>query len=171
MPRLRQLDELFGGRVLTLFSTGESIEDEVLAADVVIGALLVPGASAPAPRLSCDAQKKEAGCRSGRRCYRPRGCFETSKATTHDNPTYEVDGIVHYCVANMPGAVPSTSSYALNNATLPVGLALAAGDIESISDNHLLRTGLNIHMGQVTCWLVAESLNLPFSTPDQALAG
>src|SRR5947207_1333051 len=121
LPRLRQLDELFAGRVRTRFSSVATIEEEVLAADVVIGAVLIPGASAP--KVITRAMLKK---------MRPRsvlvdvsidqgGCFETSHATTHDAPTYEVDDIIHYCVANMPGAVPATSSHALNHATLPFG--------------------------------------------------
>ena len=98
------------------------------------------------------------------------GCFETSKATTHANPTYEVDGIVHYCVANMPGAVPLTSSYALNNATLPFGLALAEKGLRALAENAHLRAGLNIHSGQVTNKAVADSLGLTFVPPEQAVA-
>ena len=170
VPRLRQLDELFGGRVRTLFSTAESIESEVFEADVVIGAVLVPGAAAPHLISRSMLRKMKPGAVLVDVAIDQGGCFETSRATTHDEPTYEVDGVVHYCVANMPGAVPLTSSYALNNATLPVGLALAGGGVKSIPQNHLLRTGLNIHKGKLTCKPVAESLNLPFSSPDQALA-
>jgi alanine dehydrogenase len=97
------------------------------------------------------------------------GCFETSHATTHDAPTYEVDGIIHYCVANMPGAVPQTSSHALNHATLPFGLALAAqGERALVEDGHL-RRGLNVHRGRVTCAPVAEALHLPAISPEAAL--
>jgi alanine dehydrogenase len=170
IPRLRQLDELFSGRARTLFSTAESLESEVLDSDVVIGAVLVPGASAPrlVTREMLKAMRRGAVLVDV--AIDQGGCFETSRATSHDEPTYEVDGIVHYCVANMPGAVPLTSSYALNNATLPVGLALAAGGIEAILGNRLLRSGLNIHKGRLTCSPVAESLNLPFLPPEQALA-
>ncbi|MGL3109064.1 alanine dehydrogenase [Bradyrhizobium sp. BR 1432] len=170
VPRLRQLDELFGGRVRTLFSTAESIESEVFGSDVVIGAVLVPGAAAPHLISRPMLKKMKPGAVLVDVAIDQGGCFETSRATTHDEPTYEVDGVVHYCVANMPGAVPLTSSYALNNATLPVGLALAAGGVKAISQSHLLRTGLNIHKGKLTCRPVAESLNLPFSPLDQALA-
>jgi alanine dehydrogenase len=170
IPRLRQLDELFSGRARTLFSTAEGLEAEILDSDVVIGAVLVPGASAPrlVTREMLKAMKRGAVLVDV--AIDQGGCFETSHATSHDAPTYEVDGVVHYCVANMPGAVPVTSSYALNNATLPVGLALVAGGIKSILGNGLLRSGLNVHKGRLTCGPVAESLNLPFLSPEQALA-
>ena len=169
LPRLRQLDELFQGRARTRFSSVATIEEEVLAADVVVGAVLVPGASAP--RVVTREMLKR---------MRPRsvlvdvaidqgGCFETSRATTHDVPTYEVDGIIHYCVANMPGAVPATSSHALNHATLPFGLALAEhGGRALVVDPHL-RCGLNIHRGRVTCAPVAHALGLPFVAAEVAL--
>ena len=125
LPRLRALDELFAGRVRTRYSTGEAIGEEVFAADAVIGAVLVPGAAAP----KLVTREMLAGMKPGAVlvdvAIDQGGCFETSHATTHADPTFVVDGIVHYCVANMPGAVPLTSSHALNNATLPFGLALA----------------------------------------------
>ncbi len=170
LPRLRQLDEAFAGRVRTRFSTLQAIEDEVLKADVVIGAVLIPGASAPRlisrNTLSCmrrGAVLVDVAIDQG-------GCFETSRATTHDDPTYEVDGVIHYCVANMPGAVPLTSSYALNNATLPFGLALAAGGVRAVTSDPHLADGLNIHRGMITNRAVAESLGASFVTPQDALA-
>ena len=169
LPRLRQLDELFNGRVRTRYSSVATIEEEVFAADVVIGAVLIPGASAP--RVITRAMLAQ---------MRPRsvlvdvaidqgGCFETSRPTTHDEPTYEVDDIIHYCVANMPGAVPATSSHALNHATLPFGLALAAKGEAAMVDNIHLRRGLNIHRGQVTCDPVARALGLPSVAAEHAL--
>jgi alanine dehydrogenase len=163
VPRLRQLDELFRGRVRTRMSTIRNIEDEIVEADATIGAVLVPGASAP--RLVTRETLKT---------MKPRtvlvdvaidqgGCFESSRATTHEQPTFEVDGIIHYCVANMPGAVPLTSSEALNNATLPFGLALAANGLRAVQEDPHLLDGLNIHAGQVTNRAVAEALNLPFA--------
>jgi len=98
------------------------------------------------------------------------GCFETSRPTTHADPTYEVDGVIHYCVANMPGAVPLTSSHALNNATLPFGLALADKGFAAVLENPHLRAGLNVHRGWITNKAVAESLDLPFSPIDRAKA-
>jgi alanine dehydrogenase len=98
------------------------------------------------------------------------GCFETSRATTHADPTYEVDGVIHYCVANMPGAVPVTASQALNNATLPFGLALAHKGFPAVLENPHLRAGLNVYRGRLTCRAVAESLGLPFSPIERAAA-
>ena len=160
IPRLRELDELFGGRARTRFSTNAAIEQEIAHADVVIGAVLVPGASAP--RLVTRAMLS---------LMQPRavvvdvaidqgGCFETSHATTHSDPTYVVDDIVHYCVANMPGAVPVTSSAALNNATLPYGLKLAAKGLAALHDDVGLMAGLNVHEGRIYNAAVAESIGM-----------
>jgi alanine dehydrogenase len=151
------------GRVRTRFSTIEAIEQEVFAADVVIGAVLVPGASAPKLISREMLKSMQRGSVLVDVAIDQGGCFETSHATSHADPTYEVDGVVHYCVANMPGAVPVTSSQALNNATLPFGLALAnKGFAAAVEDPHL-RAGLNIHRGRVTHKAVAESLGLSFS--------
>jgi alanine dehydrogenase len=170
LPRLRELDELFGGRVRTRFSTIDAVESEVFTADVVIGAVLIPGASAPKLVTRQMLGSMRRGAVIVDVAIDQGGCFETSKATTHANPTYEVDGIVHYCVANMPGAVPLTSSYALNNATLPFGLALAAKGLAALVENPHLRAGLNIHSGRVTNKAVADSLGLAFVPPEQAVA-
>ncbi|HJV62791.1 MAG TPA: alanine dehydrogenase [Albitalea sp.] len=169
LPRLRQLDELFQGRARTRFSSVATIEEEIRAADVVIGAVLVPGASAP--KLVSRAMLKEMKPRSVLVdvAIDQGGCFETSRATTHDAPTYEVDGIIHYCVANMPGAVPQTSSHALNHATLPFGLALAAKGEKALVDDVHLRRGLNIIRGRVTCEPVATALKLPGVSAESAL--
>src|ERR1700730_2810758 len=168
LPRLRELDELFGGRVRTRFSTIEAIEQEVFAADVVIGAVLVPGASAP-KLISRDMLKAmQRGSVLVDVAIDQGGCFETSRATTHAEPTYEVDGVVHYCVANMPGAVPVTSSKALNNATLPFGLALASQGFAAFFEDPHLRAGLNVHRGRLTYKAVAESLGLSFSPVGRA---
>ncbi|SFN60685.1 L-alanine dehydrogenase [Bradyrhizobium sp. Ghvi] len=168
--RLRELDELFEGRVRTRFSTINSVEEEVFAADVVIGAVLVPGASAPklVRRSMLSSMRKRAVLVDV--AIDQGGCFETSHPTTHADPTYEVEGIIHYCVANMPGAVPLTSSQALNNATLPFGLALANKGFSAVLDNPHLRAGLNVHRGRLTYEAVAESLGLPFSPIEQAAA-
>jgi alanine dehydrogenase len=163
IPRLRALDELFQSRVVTRFSSIDTVEEEVLAADVVIGAVLVPGASAPKliDRKMLKAMKQGAVIVDV--AIDQGGCFETSHATTHADPTYEVDGVIHYCVANMPGSVPVTSSHALNNATMPFGLALAnKGFAAAVEDPHL-RAGLNVYCGRLTYRAVAESLGLPFS--------
>ena len=169
LPRLRLLDEMLQGRARTRYSSQSSIEEEVLAADVVIGAVLIPGASAP--RVVTRAMLK---------AMRPLsvlvdvaidqgGCFETSRATTHADPTYVVDDIIHYCVANMPGAVPATSSHALNHATLPFGLALAAGGEQALIADPHLRHGLNIYRGQITCNPVARALGLAAVAAETAL--
>ncbi len=170
LPRLRELDELFEGRARTRFSTLEAIEQEVFSADVVIGAVLIPGASAPKLVTRTMLKSMRPGSVIVDVAIDQGGCFETSHATTHADPTYEVDGIIHYCVANMPGAVPLTSSEALNNATLPFGLALAGKGLAAIAENPHLRAGLNIHGGRFTHKAAAESLGLPFSPPDQAIA-
>jgi alanine dehydrogenase len=170
LPRLRQLDELFQGRARTRFSSAANIEEEVLVADVVVGAVLIPGASAP--KVVTRAMLKRMLPRSVLVdvSIDQGGCFETSHATTHDAPTYEVDGIIHYCVANMPGSVPATSSHALNHATLPFGLALANHGEQALRDDVHLRHGLNIHRGKVTCAPVAQALGLPEVSAEAALA-
>jgi len=169
LPRLRQLDELFQGRARTRFSSVATIEEEVFAADVVIGAVLIPGASAP--RVISRAMLSQMKPRSVLVdvAIDQGGCFETSHATTHDAPTYEVDNIIHYCVANMPGAVPATSSHALNHATLPFGLALAAKGERALIDDPHLRSGLNIHRGRITCEPVARALGLPSVSAESVL--
>lgn len=170
LPRLRALDELFQGHVRTRFSTLDAIEDEIRTADIVVGSVLIPGASAP-KLITRDMLK----------LLKPRsvlvdvaidqgGCFATSHATTHAEPTYEVDGIIHYCVANMPGSVPRTSSHALNNATLPYGLALANGGLRAIAESAALRSGLSTHRGKLTSAPVADSLNLNYTSPAELLA-
>src|SRR5579875_206481 len=170
VPRLRQLDELFQGRVLTLFSTAEAIEREALRADAVIGAVLVAGARAPhlIPRSLLARMKRGAVLVDV--AIDQGGCFESSHPTTHTDPVYVVDGVTHYCVANMPGAVPRTSSYALGNATLPFGLALAEKGLAACTADPHLRDGLNIHRGKVTNRAVAESLGLAFTPPEQIAA-
>jgi len=170
IPRLRQLDELFDGRVRTRVSTIEAIEQEIAAADAVIGAVLVPGASAPRliTREMLGLMKPRAVLVDV--AIDQGGCFETSRATTHNEPTYEVDGVIHYCVANMPGAVPLTSSHALNNATLPFGLALADKGLEALLADPGLMAGLNVHRGVITNRAVAESLDLDWKAGAEALA-
>lgn len=163
IPRLRELDELFHGRVITRFATSDAIEEEVFSADVVIGAVLVPGASAPKLVTRRMLGSMKPGAVLVDVAIDQGGCFETSHATTHADPTYECDGIIHYCVANMPGAVPLTSSQALNNATLPFGLALAESGLAATLDRPHLRAGLNVHRGRVTNKAVAESLGVEFS--------
>ncbi len=169
IPRLRQLDDLFAGRVHTRFSTIDALEDEVFSADLVIGAVLIPGAAAPklVTREMLSGMKKGAVIVDV--AIDQGGCFETSHATTHSDPTYEVDGIVHYCVANMPGAVPVTSAHALNNATLYYGLQLADRGLKAIAEDRHLRAGLNVHKGRVTNKAVAEALGYESHAPEAVL--
>jgi alanine dehydrogenase len=159
LQRLAQLDDLYGPQLKTSFSTAEALEDAVLHADVVIGAVLVPGAAAPKlvtramlPRMRRGSVLVDVAIDQG-------GCFESSQATTHSNPTYIVDGVVHYCVANMPGAVPRTSTFALTQATLPYTLKLAdAGWRTVLSTDRHLRNGLNVAEGRIIHSAVAEAL-------------
>jgi alanine dehydrogenase len=170
LPRLRALDDLFAGRVRTRFSTRESVAEEVFSADAVIGAVLIPGASAPKLVTRKMLASMKPGAVLVDVAIDQGGCFETSHATTHAEPTFVVDGIVHYCVANMPGAVPLTSSHALNHATLPFGLALADHGLAALARNPHLRAGLNVHRGKITHKAVAESLGLGFDDPSGLMA-
>lgn len=170
IPRLRQLDDIFHGRVHTRYSTIEALEEEIFSADIVIGAVLIPGAAAPklVTREMLSGMKKGAVIVDV--AIDQGGCFETSHATTHAEPTFEVDGIIHYCVANMPGAVPVTSAHALNNATLHYGLQLADKGLKAIVDDQHLRNGLNVHKGKITNRAVADSLGYEMAEPRAALA-
>jgi len=169
IPRLRELDDIYNGRVRTRYSTVEALEEECFAADLVIGAVLIPGAAAPklVSREMLSGMKKGAVLVDV--AIDQGGCFETSKPTTHSEPTYVVDGIVHYCVANMPGAVPVTSAIALNNATLHHGLQLADKGLKALTDDPHLRNGLNVHRGRVTNRAVAEALGYEMSEPQAVL--
>lgn len=164
LPRLRELDELFGGRVRTRFSTISAIEEEIVVADAVIGAVLVPGASAPKLVTRDQLKRLKRGSVLVDVAIDQGGCFETSRPTAYDDPTYAVDGVIHYCVANMPGAVPVTSSEALNNATLPFGLALAGQGLEAARQDPGLAAGVNVHAGRLTHRAVAESLGVAWSS-------
>jgi alanine dehydrogenase len=170
LPRLRQLDEIFQGRVRTRFASTAAIEAEVFTADAVIGAVLITGASAPKLVTRSMLKHMKMGAVLVDVSIDQGGCFETSRPTTHAEPTYVVDGIVHYCVANMPGSVPFTSSHALNNATLPYGLALAAGGRAAIFDCPGLRAGLNVDRGYITHPAVAECLGLSLKRPEAVQA-
>ena len=158
LPRLRQLDELFEGRVKTLASTMDSVETEVLGADAVIGAVLVAGASAPKLVTRAMLKHMKRGAVLVDVSIDQGGCFETSKPTTHAEPTFEVDGIIHYCVANMPGAVPVTSAHALNNATLPFVIKLAERGLAAFDRDPHLAAGLNVKGGRIMHASVAASL-------------
>jgi alanine dehydrogenase len=172
IDRLRELDIAFGGRADTCFATTLSIEERLPYMDLVVGAVLVHGARAPRvitrPQLALmkpQAVLVDVSIDQG-------GCFETSRPTTHSNPTYEVDGITHYCVTNMPGAVPITSTYALTNATMPYLLQLAsAGVHRAVEENPGLKLGVNVAAGQVTYAPVAEAVGVACTPVDVALAG
>lgn len=170
LPRLRELDDIFNGRVHTRYSTVEALEEECFAADVVVGAVLIPGAAAPklVTREMLSGMKK--GSVLVDVAIDQGGCFETSRATTHSDPTFVVDDIIHYCVANMPGAVPVTSAHALNNATLHYGLQLADKGLKALVDNKHLREGLNVHKGRITNKAVAEALGYDLIEPQEAIA-
>ncbi len=161
LPRLRELDELFHGRVRTRLSNQDMLEEELAGADAVIGAVLIPGASAPRLVTRANLALMRPNAVVVDVAIDQGGCFETSRPTSHDDPTYLVDGIVHYCVANMPGAVPLTASVALNNATLPYGLKIAGGGLDAIRADPGLAAGLNLHRGRIFNRAVADSLGMP----------
>jgi alanine dehydrogenase len=172
LTRLQQLDFQFGGRLNTIYSTREMLEHYVVNADLVIGAVLIPGASAPKLVTREMIGRMRPGSVVVDVAIDQGGCFETSKPTTHSAPTYLVDGVVHYCVANMPGAVPRTSTFALNNATLPFVLALAErGPRRAMLEDANLLAGLNVHRGLVTFEAVADALQRECVPPREALAG
>jgi alanine dehydrogenase len=167
---LRRIDRVLGARVVTVYSNRDTIERQVLAADLVIGAVLIPGAAAPKLVGRDLVQRMKPGSVVVDVSIDQGGCLETSRPTTHADPTYVVDGVVHYCVTNMPGAVPRTSTYALNNATLPHVLALAdLGFRDALVRDPHLRAGLNIYAGQVTCSEVAAALGYTAVDPLAAL--
>ncbi len=170
IDKLRRVEDLFGARAVTVFSHRESLEKHVLSADLVIGAVLVPGAAAPKLVTRAMVARMKPGSVLVDVAIDQGGCFETSRPTTHTHPTFVVDGVVHYCVANMPGGVPRTSTYALNNATLPYVLALAEHGYRAAMrrDPHL-RAGLNVHGGKVTCREVADALGLAYEDASAAL--
>ncbi len=169
IPRLRQIDDLLGSRVHTRYSTVEALEEECFSADIVVSAVLISGAAAPKliSREMLSGMKNSAVLVDV--AIDQGGCFETSHATTHADPTYEVDGIIHYCVANMPGTVPMTSAHALNNATLQYGLELADRGIKAMLDEPHLRNGLNVHRGRITNRAVADALGYEMVEAQSAL--
>ncbi len=169
--RLRALDLVFGNRISTVFSTVASVEEAVLDADLVVGGVLVPGAAAPKLVTRSQISRMKKGAVVVDVAIDQGGCFETSHATTHAAPTFAVDGVVHYCVANMPGAVARTSTFALNNATIGHAVALAdKGWQAALRDDAHLRNGLNVCQGHVTYEAVARALGLPYVSADSVLA-
>jgi len=170
LDRMRYLDDTFGGLFATRYASRAATEELVQQADLVIGAVLIPGAAAP----KLVSRKQLSGMKPGAAivdvAIDQGGCFETSKATTHDDPIYIVDGIVHYCVANMPGAVARSSTIALGNATLPFMLALAdKGWRQACRDDAHLLAGLNTHAGRLTNFAVGQALEIDVHSPKLAL--
>lgn len=171
LPRLRELNKDFMGAVKTVYSTDQMIEKYALESDLVIGAVLIPGAEAPKLLNRQIIKKMKPGSVVVDVAIDQGGCFETSMATTHQQPTFVVDEVVHYCVANMPGAVPRTSALALNNATLPFVISLAnLGYKAALEQDPNLMNGLNIHRGQITCEAVATAYNQPYVAANSALS-
>jgi alanine dehydrogenase len=170
IDRLRQLDLVFGNRIHTLYSNVQTVEEAVLDADLVIGGVLIPGAAAPKLVTRAMVGKMKKGAVLVDVAIDQGGCFETSHATTHAEPTFMVDGVVHYCVANMPGAVARTSTFALNNATIGHAVALAnKGWKQALKDNVHLKNGLNVAEGKVTYEAVAQALGKPYAPADSVL--
>ena len=168
---LRALSRQFGNSIDLVYSNVDSVERHCIEADLLIGGVLIPGAAAPKLVTRELVRRMQRGAVIVDVAIDQGGCCETSRPTTHDEPTYVVDGVVHYCVANMPGAVPRCSAQALNNATLPFVLALADHGLDALrADPHLL-AGLNVHAGRITNEPVAQALGLEFTDPAQALAG
>ncbi len=168
---LRRLDDLYGNKVKAVYSTADALEKHVLEADLVIGGVLIPGAAAPKLVTKEHIAKMKAGSAIVDVAIDQGGCIETSHATTHAEPTFIVDDVVHYCVANMPGAVPRTSTFALNNATLPYIINLAnKGYVQALKDDKHLLQGLNVINGKVTCKSVAENLGFDYLAPESAIA-
>ncbi|MEO1190509.1 MAG: alanine dehydrogenase [Pseudomonadota bacterium] len=171
LARLDELDLRFGGQLNTIFSTVDAIEQHVADADLVVGAVLVPGAAAPKLVSAEMIKTMRPGSAVVDIAIDQGGCFATSHPTTHDDPTFVVDDVVHYCVANMPGAVARTATMALNNATLPFVLALAdKGHRQALADDPHLMAGLNVASGNVTYRAVANALGYSYTPPQEALA-
>lgn len=172
IPRLSYLDDVFMGRLTTQYSDAGAIAELLPRVDMVIGAVLIPGAAAPKLISRAQLSEMKPGSALVDVAIDQGGCFETSKATTHQDPVYDVDGIMHYCVANMPGAVARTSTIALGNATMPFMLALASkGWKQACADDPHLKAGLNVHAGKLTYAAVGEALGIETITADEAIAG
>ena len=170
VPKLREIDDIYGGRVRTEYSTKQSIEMCVLDADLVVGAVLIAGAAAPKLVTAEHVKNMRAGSVLVDISIDQGGCFETSRPTTHANPTYVVDDVVHYCVTNMPGAVPRTSTFALTNMTLPFVKSLAnLGWVKALSRDPHLAMGLNVHSGHINHEAVAHDLGYDYLSADDAL--
>jgi len=172
LPRMRYLDDVYGGTFKTSYASAQNTIELAREADMIIGAVLIPGAAAPKLISRAQLSELKPGAALVDVAIDQGGCFETSKATTHQDPVYDVDGIMHYCVANMPGAVARTSTIALGNATMPFMLNLAnKGWRQACTDDPHLKAGLNVHAGQLTYAAVGEALGMESITADQAIAG
>ena len=172
IARMRYLDDVFGGQFKTSYASAGNTADLVAQADMVIGAVLIPGAAAPKLVTRAQLSDMKPGAAIVDVAIDQGGCFETSRATTHEDPIYEVDGIMHYCVANMPGAVARTSTIALGNATMPFMLALAdKGWRQACLDDPHLLNGLNVHAGQLTYYAVGRALGIDVVSPALAVKG
>ncbi len=170
LDRLRYLDDVFGSRVKTLASNPYTVQEAIANADLVIGAVLIPGASAPKLVTREMLKTMQKGAVIVDVAVDQGGCIETTRPTTHSSPTFYVDDVLHYCVANMPGAVPRTSTFALTNATLPFAVKLAnLGFIEAIKSDPHLKNGVNTYAGHITYRAVAESQGLPYKPIDELL--
>jgi alanine dehydrogenase len=170
LPRMRYLDDAFGGQFKTQYASAGNIAELAEQADMVVGAVLIPGAEAPKLISRAQLSSMKPGAALVDVAIDQGGCFETSKATTHKDPIYEVDGVMHYCVANMPGAVARTSTIALGNATMPFMLALAdKGWRQACEDDEHLLAGLNVHAGQLTYYAVGKALGINVISPQLAL--
>lgn len=170
LPRLRYLDDVFGGQFKNAYASAGTTAELTAAADMVIGAVLIPGAAAPKLISRAQLADMKLGAALVDVAIDQGGCFETSRATTHQDPIYEVDGIMHYCVANMPGAVARTSTIALGNATLPFMMALAnKGWKKACKDDAHLLNGLNVHAGKLTYDAVGKALGIDVTSPSLAL--
>ena len=171
LARLNQLDIEYAGRARCVYSTASAIEEYALESDLVIGAVLVPGATAPKVLTRDIIKHMQGGSVVVDVAIDQGGSFETSKPTTHKDPVYVVDEVVHYCVTNMPGAVARTATQALNNAVLPFALALAEKGAGALNEDRNLRNGLNVHRGQVTYRAISKALGLDYVDAATALAG
>jgi alanine dehydrogenase len=170
LARMRYLDDVFGRDFKTMYASAGNTIEMVREADMVIGAVLIPGAAAPKLISRAQLSEMKQGAVIVDVAIDQGGCFETSKATTHQDPIYDVDGIMHYCVANMPGAVARTSTIALGNATMPFMLALAdKGWRQACEDDAHLLNGLNVHAGQLTYYAVGKALGIDVLSPQLAL--
>jgi len=167
--RLQYLDDVFGGRIMTMTSTEPNVREVIKTADLIIGAVLIPGAKTPRLVTRSMVSTMREGSVIVDVAVDQGGCVETIRPTTHADPTYLVDGVVHYGVTNMPGAVPRTSTFALVNQTLPYALKLAAKGVDALRQDHSLALGLNTYQKQLTCPAVGEAFDLPAITPFEAL--